>query len=267
MDKVFNSTGRVSWIDIVIGTLLFSVQIYCDFSGYIDIARGASKLMGIELVSNFDHPYFSISAREFWRRWNMSLSSWLRDYLYIPLGGSAGNLVFTCRNLMLTMLLGGLWHGAAWNFVIWGFYQGTLLCINRIWTELRARGRVHPEASASADARMVFRRIFANGFFFMFVCYGWLIFRAHSLSQVVDFTWRLVADFGDLDYGDGMPRFSALIGMVILFFVEAAQYFSGDEYVYRRVARSLRGLFVAALLATIVMGMSNEPAQFIYFQF
>jgi len=248
VDQVFGSTGHISWIDIVIGTLLFAVQIYCDFSGYIDIARGVSKLLGIELIPNFDHPYFSANAREFWRRWNISLSKWLRDYLYISLGGSAGSLAFTCRNLMATMLLGGLWHGAAWNFILWGFYQGALLCINRVWTELRG-----PDRAVASGASATLRRIGATCFFFVVVCYG--------------FTWRLFADFGDFDYGAGTPRLSSLVGIAILVVLEMAQFNSGDEFFHRRLPSPLRGLFLAALVVTIMMGMSNDPAQFIYFKF
>jgi alginate O-acetyltransferase complex protein AlgI len=262
VDHVFNSTGRVSWIDILVSVFLFSIQIYCDFSGYIDIARGVSKLFGIELMSNFDHPYFSTNAQEFWRRWNISLSNWLRDYLYIPLGGSLGGLASTCRNLMITMLLGGLWHGAAWNFILWGFYQGAMLCVNRVWIEYHGRDRGAAGAMLPLSGRIV-----ANMFFFVLVCYGWLIFRAHSFSQIADFTSRIFADFGDLDYGAGAPRLSCFSGIAILAVLELAQFSSGDEYVHRRLSAPLKGLFLAALLVTILMGMSNDPAQFIYFKF
>src|SRR5207253_9511725 len=117
VDQIFSSNGQITWIDVVVGTVLFAMQIYCDFSGYTDIARGISRLLGIEMVVNFNQPYFASNPQEFWRRWHISLSTWLRDYLYVPLGGNHGTLLFVCRNLMITMLLGGLWHGAAWNFV------------------------------------------------------------------------------------------------------------------------------------------------------
>ena len=109
----------------------FAFQIYCDFSGYTDIARGVGKCLGFEIPLNFNLPYFATSPRDFWSRWHISLSNWLRDYLYIPLGGSRSSSLLTCRNLMLTMVLGGLWHGAAWTFVAWGFYQGVLLVLHR----------------------------------------------------------------------------------------------------------------------------------------
>ena len=140
VDQVFGSGGHITWIDIVIGTVLFAIQIYCDFSGYTDIARGVSKLLGIDLMTNFNLPYFASNPQDFWRRWHISLSTWLRDYLYVPLGGNRGNLAFVCRNLMLTMALGGLWHGAAWNYLLWGIYQGILLCVYRVWREWRPVG-------------------------------------------------------------------------------------------------------------------------------
>ena len=120
VDSVFNSGGSVSSLDVTLGTLLFAVQIYGDFSGYSDIARGTARLFGIDLMTNFRLPYFSANPQEFWSRWHISLSSWLRDYLYIPLGGNRLGASRTYRNLMTTMLLGGLWHGAAWNYVLWG---------------------------------------------------------------------------------------------------------------------------------------------------
>jgi alginate O-acetyltransferase complex protein AlgI len=120
VDAIYGSTGTVSRFDVAAATLLFAIQVFCDFSGYSDIARGVSKLLGIELVVNFNLPYFSQNPSEFWRRWHISLSSWLRDYLYIPLGGNRRGPFRTYINLFITMLLGGLWHGAAWNYVLWG---------------------------------------------------------------------------------------------------------------------------------------------------
>jgi alginate O-acetyltransferase complex protein AlgI len=267
VDKVFSSTGRVSWIDVVVGTFLFAVQIYCDFSGYIDIARGISKLLGIELVHNFNHPYFSTNARDFWHRWNISLSTWLRDYLYIPLGGSAGNLLFVCRNLMTTMLLGGLWHGAAWNYVLWGFYQGMLLCVYRILTDLEILDGLKLRMRLFRAVPKIGRHVIANFLFFILVCYGWLIFRAHSMAQIVNFTSLLVEDFGDLDYGGGAPRLSSVVGLMVLAAVEMSQYWSRNVYVHRQLVAPFRGFFVALILAITMIGMSNDPAQFIYFQF
>lgn len=267
VDQIFTSTGRVSFMDVAVGSLLFAVQIYCDFSGYTDIARGIAKLMGIELMVNFNLPYLATNPQDFWHRWHISLSTWLRDYLYISLGGSRGKLLFTCRNLMITMMLGGLWHGAAWNFVLWGFYQGALLCVYRVWAELRVNLSLKQWPLPNWIWRRGMQHVAANLVFLLFVCYGWMLFRAHSFSQIFQFSSLLVRGFGDLDYGGGAPRLSSLIGMPLLIFLEIVEYSLGDTRYYRRVPSPLRGLLVAVLLVITIMGMSNEPAQFIYFQF
>jgi alginate O-acetyltransferase complex protein AlgI len=127
-----NFTPTSAWI----GVLFYAIQIYCDFSGYTDMAIAAAQLLGYRLPNNFQFPYFAKNVSDFWRRWHISLSSWLRDYLYIPLGGNRGSRAFAYRNVMITMLLGGLWHGAAWTFVIWGALHGTALLIHREWIRL-----------------------------------------------------------------------------------------------------------------------------------
>lgn len=259
VDQVFGSTGHLTWIDVVAGTFFFAVQIYCDFSGYTDIARGISKLLGVEMIVNFNLPYFATNPQEFWRRWHISLSSWLRDYLYIPLGGSHGNLPFICRNIMITMVLGGLWHGAAWNFLFWGFYQGLILSVHRIWREYRPGG--------SNFWKRPLARLLLIAIFFIIVCYGWLLFRAQSLSQIVQFTSLLISDFGNLNYGVGPPRLSSTLGLPLLLLIEICQYWTNDARYYRRLVLPVRGFLIAAMLSVIVIGMSNEPAQFIYFQF
>src|SRR4029450_13690359 len=123
-DAVFSDPARYDVMATWTGVLSYAVQIYCDFSGYSDMAIATAGMLGYQLTLNFDYPYFASNIAEFWRKWHISLSTWLRDYLYIPLGGSRGTKAFTYRNLMLTMLLGGLWHGASWTFVIWGGLHG-----------------------------------------------------------------------------------------------------------------------------------------------
>ena len=259
VDQIYNSTGHVSWADVCVATTLFAVQIYCDFSGYTDIARGVSKMLGVDLMRNFNQPYFSTNPQEFWQRWHISLSTWLRDYLYIPLGGSRGDLLFICRNLMITMVLGGLWHGAAWNFLFWGAYQGAILCAHRIWRSWRPNGA---GISKHPLARLLLMLIF-----FAITCYGWLLFRAKSLAQVVAFTSILFSRIGELSYSGGAPRFSSIIGMALLLGMEIAQFAAANNKIYQRAPTSMQGLLIAAMLTVIMMGMSNEPAQFIYFQF
>ena len=251
------ATPDASWGTVVVGTMLFAIQIYCDFSGYSDIARGVSKLLGIDLTVNFRQPYFARSPREFWQRWHISLSSWLSDYLYKPLGGSRGSLAFTCRNLMLTMLLGGLWHGAAWNFVLWGLYHGTVLSIHRVMT-----ARFGPAVDGRLAGTL---KIFGFG---LITLYGWLLFRATSFEQIASFTGTLFTGKGGLTLATGLPSLSALLGIALLIVIELVEYIwgSGRQF-YRRLPGIVSGLALALMIYLTVMGTSNEPAQFIYFQF
>jgi len=186
VSSIYGTTGSVSGLDIAVATFLFTFQIYCDFSGYSDIARGTSRLLGIELMRNFRFPYFSTSPSEFWNRWHISLSSWLRDYLYISLGGNRTSNIKVYRNLMATMVLGGLWHGAAWNFVLWGVYQGTLLCIYRVMTPKVSSFKGGLQSSIAHLSSLII--------FFVLTMYGWLLFRAESLSQIIEFSNLLFTD-------------------------------------------------------------------------
>jgi len=261
VNAIYNSSGTVSWIDVVAATLLFTFQIYCDFSGYSDIARGVAKLFGIELTVNFNLPYFSKTPSEFWRRWHISLSSWLRDYLYISLGGNRKGNLRTYQNLMLTMALGGLWHGAAWNYVIWGIYQGGLLCIYRLFNFQTT------ENPAERSQFKLLPSISLTVLFFALTCYGWLLFRANSLEQIVKFTRLLVTDIGNLSLSMPKPTLPALFGLPLLILYECLEFQSKSVHFYYRYSALIRGVLYATFTLLIVMGTSNAPAQFIYFQF
>jgi D-alanyl-lipoteichoic acid acyltransferase DltB (MBOAT superfamily) len=279
VDSVFNSSGAVSQSDVALAVILFAIQIFCDFSGYSDIARGVSKLFGIELILNFNLPYFSKNPSEFWRRWHISLSSWLRDYLYIPLGGNKQGGARTYFNLFVTMLLGGLWHGAAWNYVLWGAYQGALLCGHRLLTQGRETLPTSAEAvSGTTDlhggaARR--SRIFPSwistplriAVFFVFCCYGWLLFRAHSFDQVKAFSLLLIGLGWDVVPVISKPTTSALLGIVVLSMLQLCDYRSGSLESFRRWRPPVQGFLYAILLFILIMGTSNAPVQFIYFQF
>jgi D-alanyl-lipoteichoic acid acyltransferase DltB (MBOAT superfamily) len=261
VNAIYGTSGTVSWIDVVLATFLYTVQIYCDFSGYSDMARGVSKLFGIELMVNFNLPYFSKDPSEFWRRWHISLSTWLRDYLYIPLGGNRKSERRTYLNLMTTMVLGGLWHGAAWNFVLWGFYQGALLCVYRAFTP-KATKQAPSKNSLSAPRALV-----ATLLFFMLTCYGWLLFRATSLEQIITFTKILFVDFGNLTLTLPKPPLPALLGIPLLIGYEIFEYQANNPDFYGRFPTPARGALYAALIIILLMGESNAPAQFIYSQF
>jgi alginate O-acetyltransferase complex protein AlgI len=255
-DSLFNSSTTPGAWTIILGCYAFALQIYCDFSGYTDIARGVSKILGIELSQNFRFPYFSSNASEFWRRWHMSLSSWLRDYLYIPLGGNRFGAVRTKVNLMATMLLGGLWHGAAWNFVLWGGYQGALLVLNQALPKV-----------SFAGWRQVAARVVATIVFFQFVCYGWLLFRARSFDQIATYTRELI--LGDYGWTVALarPPLATMLGIVVLAFYDLAAYRSGRATFYRGLSPLLRAALFGALCFLTLMGLSSERSAFIYFQF
>lgn len=258
VNSVFNSTGQMSWIDVVVATFLFTVQIYCDFSGYTDIARGTAKLFGIDLMINFNLPYFSKNPREFWSRWHISLSTWLRDYLYIPLGGNKHGKIGTYRNLMFTMILGGLWHGAAWNFILWGLYHGIALSIHRAWGAAKAVVEI-PAGILNGVLNTVF--------FFVVTCYGWLIFRAPSFEKVATLSSTLIFDFGNFAFGAMPPRFAALLGLPALLCVEIIEYRTGGRNFYRSLPLPVWTAMYAFMIFSLVIGMSTESAQFVYFTF
>jgi D-alanyl-lipoteichoic acid acyltransferase DltB (MBOAT superfamily) len=253
------STPSPPWGDVNSWLIIyaFAFQIYGDFSGYSDIARGLSKLMGFELVVNFKAPYLVTNPSAFWRHWHISLSTWLRDYLYIPLGGNRGSESRTYRNLMITMVLGGLWHGAGAAFLLWGFFHGFLLAIHRWWT------RKYPEAKRQS-AVWIATKIFL---FFHITCIGWLLFRAGALAkdqvEVVMAYFRAMFDFTP-DQGFSpllWPIF--LLGGLALFFQwkhEQMDYFFAWHTRYQVIG------VVLALIAITCFGIF-EGAQFIYFQF
>ena len=176
-----NFTLPPDGLTLLVALYAFAFQIYGDFSGYTDIARGISKLLGFDLMRNFNLPYFATSPSDFWKRWHISLSSWLRDYLYIPLGGNKGGPWATYRNLTVTMLLGGLWHGAAWNFVIWGAYHGILLSI------YRALGIRTEQGAYSRPVIFLFGILM-----FHLTCIGWLLFRAQNVETIIAFLEGIV---------------------------------------------------------------------------
>ena len=237
----------------------FAFQIYCDFSGYTDAARGIAKCLGFELALNFNLPYFSTSPREFWSRWHISLSTWLRDYLYIPLGGSRGGKGMIYRNLMLTMIIGGLWHGAAWTFVLWGFYQGLILVGHRLIEPWLARW-VHPTDLVDRACWKLVRIVTT----FHLVCFGWLIFRASSITQLRGMIEAIV-------YRPAIPAASYLlpVSLVVLplLVVQLIQYLSKDLDIMLKTPWYVRSAFYTACFYAFILAGEFEGGQFIYFQF
>ena len=257
---LFASPQTYSSWETLWGIIAYAVQIYCDFSAYADIAIGISLLLGFELPANFDAPYTARTIQDFWRRWHITLSSWLRDYLYIPLGGNRKGRGRTYANLVITFLLGGLWHGAGWTFVFWGLMHGTGLALERARADARhSRGLRAPGATAGARA---LQRLWV----FAFVSVAWVFFRAESMGNALAVLWRPIAGLGSV----GSAAAPAVVGLVALGI--ASQYvprrtIRGLEAGFSRVGWVGQGLMLARALFLIdVLGPAG-PAEFLYFKF
>jgi len=265
-DHAFMPDAAISGGRMLVGVYAFAVQIYCDFSGYSDIARGCAKVLGFDLCINFDLPYLAANPVEFWRRWHISLSTWLRDYVYIPLGGNRLGTRRTYLNLMLTMLLGGLWHGAAWTFVLWGLYQGSLLAGYRALQPTLQRFSLEPWIRNAG-----LRRFLAGAVFFQFVCFGWLIFRADSLSHLgamlatIFKPWPWWVLCGAVREKTGLWALLAISLPLIL--MQAAQWRRSDGRALLLQPAWLRGACYAGMIYGIVLFGGRFGGAFIYFQF
>jgi alginate O-acetyltransferase complex protein AlgI len=260
VDHIFGSPQGLSSLAIWTGAAGFMIQIYCDFSGYTDMARGASRMLGLEIPIKFDHPYLARSITDFWRRWHISLSSWLRDYLYIPLGGNRSGTAATYRNLILTMGLGGLWHGASWNFVIWGLYQGVLLALERAF----GIGDSH----ASSFAARAFRWAACQ----YLVLLGWVFFRVKDAADLRYCLGRfLVPDFDvglqDIGLGNFNPFLVfGIIGAFVVAHVVSYQIGGIATWLDTRPGRVRWLVYVASAILLIALWPAQQST-FIYFQF
>ena len=250
-----------AWPTLLAGVWLFAIQIYCDFSGYSDIARGTSRLLGIELMVNFNQPYLSTNITEFWRRWHISLSTWLRDYLYIPLGGNRHGRLNTYRNLMLTMILGGLWHGAKWTFVAWGTLHGLYLAVHK----LISGERKHPRPQALPMSRFLLR-LPAILITFHLVLLTWVFFRAENLTTAIHYLTGILTLRG----GDAhLPSMAVQVGFVVLLvlMLDWPQYRSDDHLAMMRWPWVVRGIVMALMVLLIILRTPDGQTPFIYFQF
>ncbi len=253
------STPSPSGGVVTVGVIAFAFQIYCDFSGYTDIARGIAKLMGFEFMLNFNLPYFATNPADFWRRWHISLSTWLRDYLYKPLGGNRTSTIKVYRNLMITMVLGGLWHGAAWNFILWGFYHGFLLTAHRVMQPLLLL------MGKTFNFTPGLWKWFTVLCMFVLTCYGWLLFRATSLNQVVEMSIALLNPLEGIQR-DLVKQVALIISPLLV--VQIIQFRSGMLFFTQAKAFPR---FLAVIAYTLMIYLSvfhgGQPQAFVYFQF
>lgn len=279
VDAVFHVNYYSQYVGITawVGAILFSLQIYCDFAGYTYIARGAAKIMGFELMNNFNTPYLATSIKDFWDRWHISLTSWFRDYLYFPLGGSRKGIVRKYMNIMIVFAVSGLWHGASWHYVIWGVLHGIMRVIGELTQKLRRKVR----ASLQVKTEVLSYKAFQMLITFVLVTLAWVFFRAASVGQAVDIIksmltcWNpwVLFDNSLLELGlDGKDWNVLLVAILILFVVECFKYkkislvalFAKQNLLFQWV------FFYIGILAVIIFGVygpAYNASQFIYFQF
>lgn len=258
VDTAYSNVNAFENISLVVAAIFFSFQIYCDFSGYSDIAIGASRVMGIDLMQNFRQPYFATSLSDFWRRWHISLSTWFRDYLYIPLGGNGGH------NLLIVFLLSGFWHGANWTFIIWGILHGCASWVSRRFSQIKGDFRRYRFSQLST---------------FAFVTFTWIFFRAKNLTEASIFIQNMFTGWQNIPQkGINLSLFTlgispiqfflALVGIFILLGVDTCKSrFSITDFLQKMPIFLRYSLYWFFLIVFYTMGMFGTKSSFIYFQF
>jgi alginate O-acetyltransferase complex protein AlgI len=265
-NHIFNNSAHMNGSTLVFGAIFFTFQIYCDFSGYSDIAIGTSRLFGFDLKQNFATPYFSRDIAEFWRRWHISLSTWFRDYLYIPLGGSRGGIWMKVRNTFAIFLVSGFWHGANWTFIIWGalnaLYFLPLLLTNNNRNNLGvvAEGKLFPS----------FRELFAMLSTFTLTVIAWIFFRAENLNHAFSYIHGIFSKsfFSLPEFADIKDALTSLC--LIIVFLCAEWFGRQDEYGFEKILLKIKEKYRLIIYIIIIMMLfyfSNDSQDFIYFQF
>ena len=269
--SVYSDVQNANGFTVLVATVLFAVQIYCDFSGYTDIAIGCAEIMGIKLMQNFNRPYTAKSIKEFWGRWHISLSSWFKDYIYIPLGGNRVSKFRNCLNIMIVFLVSGLWHGAAWTFVVWGVLHGLYQVIGKF--TFKPRNKMWEKIGISPDGKLVGAiRTFNT---FMLAAFAWIFFRANSFADLKVLLTKLFTDwslspsfFVDSLSSMGLDLVAILtciISVIILSMLDKTRLASHE----RRAKPDFRYAYLvwAIAFAWILLLAGDGASSFIYFQF
>ena len=264
VDRIFDEPLLYSGFECLMGIYGYALQIYCDFSGYSDMAIGIALLLGFRFPKNFDAPYKSATITEFWRRWHISLSTWLRDYLYISLGGNRKGRIRTYGNLLLTMLLGGLWHGAAVRFILWGGLHGAALALHKLWMALV------PGAKATGSQMHWWSRAAGMLLTFNIVCLGWLMFRAESMQTVSLMLHQIFENFNAAMIPQVVTGYAAVFALIAAGYILHLLPSAVDAVAQRIVVHAplvLQVLMAAAMIWCVMQIKSSDIQPFIYFQF
>lgn len=262
VDQIFAHPSLYTSPDLVMGLLLFAVQIYADFSGYSSIARGTARLFGVHIVINFEQPYLSGNITELWKRWHISLASWIKDYVYIPLGGNRKGVKRTYVNILVAMALVGLWHGAQWTFVVWGTMQGVFLCIHR----LMLKGKKASETFVYSGMQSLMFRIVKVIWTHLLFLFGLLFFRAESFGDA----WYFLNKFVFWQQGEYVSQVIRIVATYYLAMIglDLIEYMTKDHAYMLRLRPPIRiGLYLAIAAVTLAYMFQAEPYPFVYFQF
>ncbi|MEZ4489175.1 MAG: MBOAT family O-acyltransferase [Cyanobacteriota/Melainabacteria group bacterium] len=273
VDMGYKVPGAFGAPELWLFAYAFAFQIYFDFSGYTDVARGSARLFGYDIPINFNMPYIANNMSNFWHRWHISLSTWLRDYLFIPLGGSRGSKWITNRNLFLTMTLGGLWHGASWNFVVWGIYHGLALVVHREFSELK--NSIKPLKnffeSKAGKAFSIFLTFHA-------VCIGWVFFRVQDIGTAFSIITKMLS-FKQIYSGAAAHSFlvlephlpvisiTATVMVLILLLLNIPVSRLNEKEIFKKAPAPVKGVFLTALILLMIIFLPDGSQPFIYFQF
>ena len=260
VNPIFANQQAISGGEALVGIYAFAFQIFGDFAGYSSIAIGIAQLMGFDLMINFLYPYFVTNPSDFWRHWHISLSTWLRDYLYIPLGGNRISQIVTYRNLLITMLLGGLWHGAAWTFVVWGAFQGLILVGDRMLKDFNLKRYFQ-------FGNNKFIQLLQIILMFQITCIGWLIFRAQSLEQVGDMLKSIFLNLMPIDYPVVYGFIQIFFFTGLLLIIQLIQYRRNSLMAIIESSNYLRLPILLMMFYSIIIWGQFGNQEFIYFQF
>lgn len=278
VDGIFGNLHSIGFVEGLFGAMAFSVQVYCDFAGYSAIAIGAARVMGFELMENFNTPFFAVSIADHWRRWHISLSQWLRDYLYIPLGGNRVSKPRHYFNIMVTFLVSGLWHGANWTYVIWGGLHGLYQVIGDILKPVRTKVNKILNVNEEVFSYKLGQIIIT----YLLLCFSYIFFRAKSIGQACTYIrymftrWDFWSFFNENLYNYGLDRVEVnilLVAIIVLILVDIARYKTGYDFGDVLLVQNLwfRWLVLIVLVVACVVygeyGINFDSAQFIYFQF
>lgn len=264
VNAVYSNSEQHSGITLLLATVFFAFQIYCDFAGYSNIAIGAAKVMGFKLMTNFNRPYFSTSISEFWKRWHISLSSWFKDYLYISLGGNRVSIPRWYFNLLFVFVISGLWHGANWTFIIWGAINGFYLVIATITQKLR-KGINHAIFLDRLPRVHNFLQIIVT---FALACFAWIFFRTNSINEGFNIIQKIFTLRGPLYVGEWQQLIYSSVAIVFLLMIEFRREYHGSSSLPFKTNHWLKEQFAYALLIIMLLMVGVfDGGQFIYFQF